>query len=384
MNFRLLRIFDRILGLLLYIFVIPLPMLVDRFFRPKRKAFPNQITILKLCGGGSLLMAMPALQGLKTQYPQARITLVCSPETRKFAELLDVFYDYALIDSSSILKLVTSGLKALLSVYRQDVFIDLEPHSSLAPIFTALTYSVRRIGFVKAHETHRARCYTDPLYFNIHAPIYRYYEQATSVAGARPVTIESCRNILMQKCAEGRSIIGPEHPQPVVYISAFTSVLSPERMMPINLWISQLSKVFGSEAPFTVVLGAGADQKIAVNNFAAKIQSMLPSVKVITTCGTRNLREAMMDILKADEFWGVDSGPLHMARLLGKKCVSFWGPSNPAYRLNPIDGLNEQVFYRAYPCSPCVHVSLASPCKGDNQCMKKIFSDEIPAPITRF
>lgn len=383
MQLRHLRFFDRILGVILFVLVIPLPLLADLLFKSKRKKIPAKITVLKLHGGGSLLIAMPALLGIKAKYPQATLTLVGTPETKKYAELLGVFNEFVTIDASSPITLLFTGIRALMKAYWQDVFIDLEPHSSLASIFTALTYSGVRIGLVKTGQSYKAKCYTTAIYFNLHAPIHQFYAQIASILEATPASVETCRETLKFRC-EGQSVIVYEHPKPALYISAFTSSLSPERMMSATLWIQQWSKTFGEETAFTVVLGGGAGEKAMTNNFAAKIKSMLPRVTIVQTCGTRDLRESMIDINEADEFWGVDSGPLHIARMLGKKCVSFWGPTNPSYLLYPIDGLDETIFYRAFPCSPCVHVSTASPCHGDNQCMKKIFTDETAPPITRF
>jgi ADP-heptose:LPS heptosyltransferase len=109
----------------------------------------------------------------------------------------------------------------------------------------------------------------------------------------------------------------------------------------------------------------------------------LPSAFVVNACGTQSLRQAAGAIDGADEFWGIDSGPLHIARLLGKKCISFWGPSNPDFRLQKIPGLEESGFYLALPCSPCVHMSAEPPCKGDNRCMKSLFDPPAAAPIFR-
>jgi ADP-heptose:LPS heptosyltransferase len=70
-----------------------------------------------------------------------------------------------------------------------------------------------------------------------------------------------------------------------------------------------------------------------------------------------------------DEIWAVDSGLLHIARLLGIASRSFWGPTMPSQRLRPIEGLREQVRYRPFICSPCVQAAGRPPCGGYNLCM---------------
>ena len=384
MQFRLIRLFDHILGSLLFFAAVPLCLLVEKLTPTRRQANPRRIVVLKLHGGGSLLMAMPALLGLRRTYPQANIMLVGTQETRKFAELTGVFDDYRMVDTGSAGDLIKTGLKALMASRRSDILLDFEPHSTLAAVFAPFTMAARRIGFIQAGQYRRARSYTHPIYFNLNAPVYVFYEQAVSLLNAEPATAEACRDALREGNQTFTSILKRDHPKPWVYASAFTSSLSPERMLPAPLWLKKLEERLGKDTAFTLVVGGGPAETAMATAFAARVQKTFAAATVIQTCGVRNLREAMADIDQVDEFWGVDSGPLHIARILGKKSVSFWGPSNPAYRLRPVPGLEEDIFYRALPCSPCVHLGDTSPCKGDNQCMKKLFSNDLPAPITRF
>jgi ADP-heptose:LPS heptosyltransferase len=385
MRFRTLRQLDQILGKFLFFVVVPLCGLIAMALPKQRtKKTAKTITILKLHGGGSLMMALPALLGLRAKYPNATITLVGTPETGRFAELTGVFDAYELIDSSSPVTLGRDSFKALKACLRHDIFIDLEPHSALAALFAAMTFATRRIGFVKAQNMYRARSYTTPVYFNPDAPIYVFYDQIAAVLDAEPATVEAAQAAIKGLTEGTPSIITPEHARPVIYVSAFTSKLSPERMMPSDVWIDQLKKRIGTTQSFTLMIGGGADESGYAKSFSAKLQAALPLITIAQSCGTRSLKEAIADINQADEFWGVDSGTLHIARWLGKNCSSFWGPSNPAFRLRSIPGLEEKVFYRSFPCSPCVHLSAVAPCRGDNQCMKKLFSEDAPQPITRF
>jgi ADP-heptose:LPS heptosyltransferase len=382
MQFRFIRLLDQIIGKFLLLALNPLCGLIAHFLPSPVKETPQTIAILKLHGGGSLLIALPALLGIRTKYPQAVLTLIGTGETEKYAELTGVFDRTLLIDSGSLPVLLISGVKALAASFGQDVVIDLEPHSSLAAVFCPLTFAARRIGFVKAHEPYRARSYTDALYFNLHAPIHIFYEQVTALLKASPASIEACRTALKTQSDGNQQLLKPEHAKPVLYISPFASSLSTERMLPAEIWIEQLQKKFGT-ARFTLIVGGGMNEIELSRGFAARIGAALPSAQVVNACGRRSLCQTAADIGGADEFWGIDSGPLHLARLLGKKCTSFWGPTNPAFLLGAIPGLEEQVFYRSFPCSPCVHVSATSPCKSDNQCMKLLFKPEIPAPFIR-
>jgi ADP-heptose:LPS heptosyltransferase len=377
MTFNFIRLLDHVVGRLLQLVLVPLCSLAAKFFPPHAAQEPSTICILKLHGGGSLLIALPALLGLRQRYPGAKITLIGTHETKKYAELTGVFNDYVLIQSSSLPSLVMSGFGALRYAFQKDIFIDFEPHSSLAAVFTPLTMARQRIGLVKWNEAARTRGYTDAIYFNVNAPIYSFYDQAVGRTGVEPASIDQCGAVLRVQADNYNPLPLATSPKPVIYISAFTSSLSPERMMPYDVWAQQLKKKFAG-APITVILGGGPQEAERIGEFGSFLKTKLPTIHVIEACNGRSLRQAIADINSADIFWGIDSGPLHIARWLKKPCTSFWGPSDPAFRLRAIEGLAETVFYRAFPCSPCVHMADMPPCKGDNQCMKKLFSDDPP------
>ena len=80
-------------------------------------------------------------------------------------------------------------------------------------------------------------------------------------------------------------------------------------------------------------------------------------------------------IAESYEFWGIDSGLLHLARIAGLRCVSFWGPTDPATRLRDTWGIEESIHYRKIACSPCVHTTQEPPCRGDNRCIQGLFDE---------
>jgi ADP-heptose:LPS heptosyltransferase len=381
MQFGLIRFIDQVLGRILLYTLAPVCRLADYFLTPKPVRERKVFSFIKLHGGGSLLIALPSLLGIRKKYPQTVLTLICTAETQKYAELTGLFDDYVIIDQQNPLTLATSGLKALAKCFRHDVCIDLEPHSFLAAVFCLSTFSVRRLGLVKPHELYRAKAYTDALYFNLFAPVHIFYEQLAGLLDAAPVSDSECKETVRAHIHNGPSPLEGEQTKPVVYVSAFASGLAPERMMPVEVWIAQLQQKFGA-ASLTLVIGGTADDVAGAQKMQARFAGALPAAKIVNLCGTRSLKQTAQDIGKADAFWGVDSGLLHIARLLNNRCKSYWGPTNPAALLKKISGLEEEVVYLGFPCSPCVHVTLKSPCGGDNQCLKSLLAPRpTPPPI---
>ena len=93
-----------------------------------------------------------------------------------------------------------------------------------------------------------------------------------------------------------------------------------------------------------------------------------------------SLIEVVRELASLEELQCIDSALLHYARLLGVKTVSYWGPTDPATRLRNWAGCEDEVYYGALPCSPCVHLSYSSPCHGNNVCMPAALAVQAETP----
>ncbi|MFY9288863.1 MAG: glycosyltransferase family 9 protein [Alphaproteobacteria bacterium] len=374
MNINFLRRLDRWLGPLLLSIIGPLGWLISALL-PGQHAGPataQRLVFLKLKGGGSLIIALPALLAMRRAAANAEFILVCTPETKVYAELTGVFDRYCLIEDKSALSLSMSALKALATSFRADICVDLEPNSILAAVFNVLTLAKRRFGFVKLEERYRRVAYTDAVSFNVFAPIYVYYDQLAELFGAEPVTLSECREqlrrVIPTKTKEGTlKTIG---------LAPFTSDFARERMMPDGIWSGLLKNYLGSAPARLLVIGSANNEAMG-KSFTATLQKDFPGFEINNLCGNMSLSEAAAIMASVDEIWAVDSGLLHIARLLAPKCRSYWGPSSPAQRLRPIGGLEEETIYRQFACSPCVHAAGPPPCEGNNLCMKTMLD---PSP----
>lgn len=368
MKFTFLRTLDLWLGPALLWTLSPLMKLLQLCL-PEPEALPRRrrVVFLKLKGGGSLIIAMPALLAMRRAATDAEFALVCTKETKVFAELTGLFDHYYLIRDQSFLRLIVTGLHALGRSFRACVCVDLEPNSMLATVFCLLTLARQRLGLVKPEAPHRAEAYTEAISFNVHAPIYIYYDQLAELFNDAPIpTVAECRTQLLSHI--------PDKPKASlssleIGLAPFTSDFAPERMMDAEIWANLLWHRM-AEKSFRLLIFGSAQNKPASELFIARLHQALPGITITNLCGQYTLGETTAEIVNCDEFWAVDSGLLHIARLLGVPCRSFWGPTNPAQRLRPVDGLVEETLYRPFVCSPCVHLAGPPPCGGDNVCMK--------------
>jgi len=377
MQFGLIRLIDQILGRILLFILAPFCFVIGAFMPSKPGGGQKTFSFIKMHGGGSLLIALPSLLGIRKKHPAVQFALVCTAETQKYAELTRLFNRYIVIDQRNLLTLVVSGIQALAQCVRHDVCVDLEPHSYLAGLFTVMTLSTRRLGFVKSNELFRARAYTDALFFNPFAPIYAFYDQMAGLLGAEPATVDECRKNL---AAPSPPLAVPaDTKKPIVFLSPFCSDFAQERMMPNELWPRLLKKHYGDQ-PITILIGGGHMDLPLSHDLNAILKRAFPATDIVNLCGKRTLAQSVEDIRGCDAFWGIDSGPLHIARLLGKPCFSFWGPTNPSHRLRAMPGLEETTGYLGFACSPCIDSVERAPCQGNNQCMKSLLEPPLRTP----
>jgi len=90
----------------------------------------------------------------------------------------------------------------------------------------------------------------------------------------------------------------------------------------------------------------------------------------LNLCGLTTLRENLSVYRAADLFFGVDSGPLHMAAAVGVPVVALFGPTDER-KWGPWGG-NHTVISKRLACHPCK----AHKCDS-NDCMSQIGVDEV-------
>ena len=105
-----------------------------------------------------------------------------------------------------------------------------------------------------------------------------------------------------------------------------------------------------------------------------------PRVSILNHAGKTKLNESVQIVAAMDEVLCIDSALLHFSRLLGRRVVSYWGPTDPQTLMRPNSRNLDEVHYVRIPCSPCVHHSHQAPCKGQNICMRLAVNPAAPIP----
>jgi ADP-heptose:LPS heptosyltransferase len=210
------------------------------------------------------------------------------------------------------------------------------------------------------------------VFFNRASGSYYFYDRIGDLFGVSTATRESCRAMLLQSCR-----ISPDAPAAPaapdrVCVGFACSELGQERMLTSEQWLQAFRDNIQSHHRTFALLGGAADRAHA-EQLIGVLVAEFPQYVFRNHCGELTLRESVAMLFTSSEFWGIDSGLLHLARIAGIRCISYWGPTDPATRLRDTWEIDEVVNYRKIACSPCVHTSEEPPCNGDNRCIQGLW-----------
>jgi ADP-heptose:LPS heptosyltransferase len=329
------------------------------------------LTVVKMLGGGSLVIAYPALLALRQSGRIRHLRLVTSPAVRSFGEVLGIFDEVIVIRDRSLWALALDSLAAIRKCFRCPAILDLEIHSRLSTVFTLFTCARNRIGFYTGVSFWRRNLSTHLLFYNVSNPIYDCYDRIAALWDAPVPDFRTCSGVFRSSLnlPEGRRS-NPERLR--LGVTPCCSELSNERMLLPEEWLEVLKRRLAAADPAQQVeahLFGGPSDKQALDRLGVVFQSGLPRLTVINHAG-KPLLDSIRTLDEMDEVFCIDSALLHFARLLGKPTVSFWGPTDPKVLLRPAAVPFESVRYIKLSCSPCVHLAERPPCEGQALCMR--------------
>ena len=370
---------DRLLGAWLLVVLRPLAQLAGKLMRRDHASAPRgEIVFVKLMGGGSLLIALPALLGVRRRFPDRTLTLVCGSPVAPFAELIGIFDRIERVeDRGGVLALIASAARILAALVRRrvDTIVDLEVYSQLTTVFSLLTLARNRIGFYVESTYWRRNVQTHLVFFNRARGVFHFYAAAVRLLGAHPATRAEVRAHLLERVGGAPSHEAGEYLAVGAGCSDFASV----RLLAPAEWRAyaqaRRAELAGKRWVF---LGAAADRATSEEVASALSGVFGADFAFENLCGELTLAESLARIAGARRFLGIDSALIHAARALGVPSASFFGPTDPATLLEPVEGYTEEVHYRPPICSPCLHVAQVPPCKGQNVCMRLFTSDRVP------
>lgn len=372
---------DALLGSVLgFLLNIPTLFLGWALRRDHRLEVQGDIVIIKLLGGGSLVVAYPALLGIRKRYPSVRLKIITTPSVRPFAETLGLFDQIVVLDDQTFPRLCWSAVGAIATCFRADTIIDIEIYSYMSAILSLLTCARNRIGFFYNERGFRQFLNTHRIFYPAGSPLYRHYDYMATLIGATIPSWGDCRD---QFIATNHLVLSDSADRASqLAIGSGCSPLSPERRLTPEQWCRHIFEPSPLKDSSVFFLGTQEDRP-DTEALTALVKTPSPHVwrgEVHNLCGELSLQESLQILASCGTFWGIESSLFHYARLLGLSCKAFFGPTHPR-QLRPCPTIKEEIFYRPPICSPCVHMVSEPPCHGDNRCIKQLFDPPKEGPL---
>jgi ADP-heptose:LPS heptosyltransferase len=381
LSYRQKILLDRTIGVCLALAMDVIARLIGIILRldhtvPKD---PRNIIVAKFMGIGSVLYTGILCRALKDRFPNSSVVYLTTAGCGEIAKRLRYVDQVITVDDSGAIKLFLTSLLAIAKVWsvRPVLYFDMEIYSSWAAIMATLSLARNRYGFYRKSVAFKKGLHNFLVFFNTRRHISEIYLQMAHLVGAagnndlsgllqikQDDRIE-CENFLITQGINDR---------PLIVINPNASELLLERRWPKENWIEYLEKVTENLGSFQYVL-VGAPQE---TGYVGKIwYGLSPRAKAIVknASGFLTLGAFLALIEMSQLIITVDSGPLHLAIAIKTPTVSLWGPVDPEHY--GYMNRNNKVLYDPPYCSPCLHHSDVTPCKGDNICMKRISVESV-------
>jgi ADP-heptose:LPS heptosyltransferase len=341
----------------------------------------RDIAVLKLLGGGSLVIAYPALLALKKLPRVRRLILVTTPAIKPFGDTLGIFDEIVVIREDSFPHLGMDSLAAIRRLFRYDAVVDLEIHSRLTTVFSLLTCARNRVGFFTSISFWRRGISTHLLFCNVTNGIYYFYDQVAEIFGAVPVSEQECTEAFRKQIHARAAGDNQIH----LAIAPTCSGLSSERMLAPAEWVDILGKrllKFPDKIVQVHLFGAPSDVLVLDGLKDLFLEHLGKRIDVVNHAGKTKLDESVRLLSAMTEVLCIDSALLHFSRLLGMHTISYWGPTDPRVLARPRANRSlDEIHHVKLPCSPCIHISQQPPCKGRNICMRLAADPSAAVPL---
>lgn len=340
---RIYKFIDLYIGVFICFLLFPLTL-----FSKIQKKIPKEVLIIRIWAIGETILTFPAIRTLKKQLPNIKITMLI---TKKLKEIVQMNPD---IDNIIIVNHTPLGFgKILYSLIkkRYDYVIDFEPFMRISAILSFFASS-NRIGFNTPNI--RKLLYTERvLYNNEEHAINNFMHLINAINPINELSYESPelhitnssknfagRFFNAHKIEEGNFIIG-------IHVGAGEGGLY--RRWTIERFAELTKQLITKQKAKILLLGSKEEIQLIQN-----LMNLVKNKESVFLTITENISDLASILKKCQLYIGNDTGPLHLAAVLGIPTIGLFGPETPK-KYGPI-GKNAVAIYKDNICpfSPCI------------------------------
>lgn len=336
MNWRLIRIIDKFLG-------IPL-ILLYAAFRGTRKntaacAAPKRILCIKFWGIGNIFMMLPTVYALKKRYPAASITLLTLTQNAAAADALDAFDETIYVDTSSPVRFASTlaaAVRTLVGAF--DLVVDFEEFARISAILAIITRAPHSIGFA-THGQFRHAGYSHDVAYSDRRHIVRTFASLLTPLGI--AVDEQCRPYPFKTRTEDLA------ERPFILIHPGSSENFALRRWPAEHVAAFIKKIIATSDISVILTGTRGERSLC-----EKIKILAGNETRVAVDCARTFVEYAQLIGKSALVVAADTGAVHIASYFSRPVIGLYGP-NTAAVYGPWSPVMRSLSANL-PCSPCI------------------------------
>ena len=317
---------------------------------------------------GDAVMSLPAIKGMRENFPQAKITLLANSWVAGLYKNLSFIDDIIFYSPKGVDRGLGGFIKAIGKIKKRKFELALLLQNAFRPaLLTWLAavphrwgYATDGRGFLLTKAVPK-----DPQAQQGHQ-VY-YYLRMLQKLGLKPAAPDIEIRLSPQQQERGRQLLisqGLDLKKAVVGIHPGASYGEAKRWLP-ERFARLADRLIGEEG--LQVIFFGAQQEFPLVERIVSQMRYTPFILV----GKTDLEELMSTISFCNIFIVNDSGPMHLAAALGTPLIAIFGPTDEK-QTSPL-GKGHLVIKKPFPCSPCSHRI----CPLDHRCMTAISVEEV-------
>jgi lipopolysaccharide heptosyltransferase II len=339
---------------------------VKRLLRRRQELPPDpvrKVLLVKFWGMGSIVLATPLLERLRSRHPGARIDFVSLQENEAILGLLPGVDRVIGLDlSRGNLAFLVHAIQTLRALRREryDLLLDLEFFTRFSAAFSFLIRARRSHGF-SAKGSWRGKLHDVEVPFNAYNHVAANFETLLSgdpmrPGGGEPMLPrleapadcwERCQELLRAQPAwrDGR---------PLVVVNPNAGDMAVERRWPLER-AAELLRCLCTERDLNVALVGAPGERALVESV---INASGVGERASNLAGRIDVPQLVALLAHAELLVTNDSGPMHIAAAAGTPVVALFGPETPTLYapLRSRAGQKHHVHYLGLACSPCMFV----------------------------
>ena len=385
-----LKFVDHWVGGPICVFLVFLYRLTHPFYKihlhiPAKELPPKKILILKFIGMGSITLASSIVKNIRRKYKDAKIYFLTFRENQEILDILSLADKVMVIDPRNPWVLFKTIMGSLLFCWREhiDITLDIEFYSKFSTIMSFLSGARWRVGFYLARYW-RNSLINVPIYFNPSRHILEIFSMFSHSLliddqDLYPMKIETSdgeREDLLAVLKD-YNITGLNK---VIAFNIHASDLALCRRWPLKHFVFLVELFFQENRDFNIVL-TGAKKEVLYSQEFLSLLAPEYRQRIIDLTGKLSLRQFLTLVSQLPVFLTNDTGPFHLAKAVGARTISLWGPGSiDLYGPFGHEKESQEVIYKRHLCSPCLYIYRTNAgyfCGGQAPCMEDIGPGEV-------